>query len=184
MKCRICGAKLRKDGDICKSCYEEYCKEEALEKDVKEVYKIHRKYLPTYQLIKYFDWIFVAVFVFIALLFQKQIFYAACFLLVSLIALGVALFLAKRRAINTTCIFYSKKVVLKYKDRKKTLPYADLKEITYYQNFFQKLFKLADVQFRPEEGSYLINGFEIKNVPDFDNTWKKIEDIISSKKGK
>ena len=178
MKCRICGAKLRKEGDICKACYEEYCKEEALEKDVKEVYKIHRKYLPIYQVIKYFDWIFVA------LLFQQQIFHAIVFLIISLICLGIALFLAKRRAVNTTCTFYTKKVVLKYKDRKKTLPYADLKEITYYQSFFQKVFKLADVQFRPEEGSYLINGFEVKNVPDFDNTWKKIEEIISSKKGK
>lgn len=30
MRCKICGAKLRKEGDICTSCYKEYCKEEAI----------------------------------------------------------------------------------------------------------------------------------------------------------
>ena len=72
MKCRICGAKLRKDGDICKTCYEEYCKEEALEKDVKEIYKLHRKYLPLFQLSQYIDWIIIAFFVLIAFIAQAQ----------------------------------------------------------------------------------------------------------------
>lgn len=184
MKCRICGAKLRKDGDICKTCYEEYCKEETLEKDVKESYKLHRKYIPLFQLSQYIDWIIIAFFVFITFIAQAQFAMAIIFILIALIILGIVMFLAKRKAINTTCTFYEKKIVWKYKDKRKTIAYVDIKEITYYQTRFQKLFDLADIQIRPEKGNYLINGFEIKNVPDFENTWKKIEEIIQSKKEK
>ena len=28
MKCKICGAELKRDGDICNKCYEKYKKEE------------------------------------------------------------------------------------------------------------------------------------------------------------
>lgn len=184
MKCKICGANLRKEGDICKSCYEQYCKEEELEKDVKEVLKLHRKYLPLYQLIQYIDWIAIAIFAFIALLSQSQIAIAIIFIIIALIVLGIALALSKKTAVNTVCTFYEKKIVWKNKDKMKYLAYTDLKEITYFQSRSQKMFNLADVQFRPEKGNYLVNGFEIKNVPDFENTWKKIEEIIEAKKEK
>ena len=182
MKCRICGAKLRKEGDICKSCYEEYCKEEALEKDVNEIYKVKGKYVLAFQLIKYFDWILVTLLVVIAVLAQAQILLGVFFLLLALFCLSIVLSFEKRKAKNTTCTFYDKKVVWQYKDRKKTLAYSDIKNVTYYQGFFQKLFKLADVQFHPDGGTYLIGGFELKNVPEIDSEWEKIEEIIISKR--
>ena len=36
MRCRICGAKLKKEGDICTNCYKKYQEEEDLKKDVNE----------------------------------------------------------------------------------------------------------------------------------------------------
>lgn len=182
MRCRICGAKLRKEGDICKACYEEYCKEEELEKDTNEILKIYRKYLPKYQLTRYFDWYFLFILFMLTLIIQGNVLYLILFILVSLIILGVALIVSKRIAVNTTCTFYDKKVVRKYKKRKKTLAYSDLRNVTYYQNFFQKLFHLGDVQFHPVAGTYLIGGFEIKNVPNIEENWKKIEEIINTKK--
>ena len=182
MKCRICGAKLRKDGDICKSCYEEYCKEEALEKDTKEIFKIYRKHLPKYQLTRYFDWYIVAIIMIMALISREQYFLTFLFLIIAFITLGFTMFIMKKRAVNTTCTFYEKKVVFKYKDNKKTIAYSDLKNVTYYQNFFQKIFKLGDIQFRPENGTYLLEGFEIKNVPDIEENWDKIQEILETKK--
>lgn len=182
MRCKICGAKLRKEGDICKSCYEEYCKEEALEKDTKEILKLGRKYLPKYQLTRYGDCYIILVIILIALISQKQILLTILCLLFSLIALIVALFLAKKRAVNTACTFYEKKIVFQSKAKKKTMAYSDLKDITYYQNFFQKIFHLGDIQFHPESGTYLLGGFEIKDVPDIEENWEKIQEIIQTKK--
>lgn len=182
MRCKICGAKLRKEGDICKSCYEEYCKEEALEKDTKEIFKLKRKYLPKYQLTRYGDWYVVFIFVFIAFMSQKQTLTAFATILAGIVALGVSMFISKRVAKNTSCTFYEKKVVYRYKDRKKTIAYSDLKNVTYYQNFFQKIFNLADLQFHPDTGSYILGGFEIKNVPDIENNLTKVKEIIETKK--
>ena len=184
MKCRICGAKLRKDGDICKSCYEEYCKEEALEKDINEIYKLKGKYILSFQLTQYIDWILVTIFIVIALFVQQQYFMSIAFLLVAIVCVLVALYFAKKRAANTSCTFFEKKVVWKHNDRKKTIAYSDIKDVTYYQNFFQKIFKLYDIQFHPEGGTYLIGGFELKNVSNFDEIWPQIEQIIDLKKEK
>ena len=46
----------------------------------------------------------------------------------------------------------------------------------------QRRLDIADVQFRPKKGNYVLNGFEIKNVPDFANMWEKICDIVIAKK--
>ena len=40
MKCKICGAKLKKDGDICKNCYKAYLEEEELKKDINKQLRI------------------------------------------------------------------------------------------------------------------------------------------------
>ena len=43
MECRVCGAKLRKKGDLCPKCYKEMVEEEELKNDVVPVFaSIHR----------------------------------------------------------------------------------------------------------------------------------------------
>ena len=41
MRCSICGAKLKKEGDICINCYKAYQEEEDLKKDVKVKLKLN-----------------------------------------------------------------------------------------------------------------------------------------------
>ena len=53
MRCSICGAKLKKAGDICTTCYKAYQEEEDLRKDKKEIFKIRRKYSIPYEVVKY-----------------------------------------------------------------------------------------------------------------------------------
>ena len=48
MKCKICGAELRKDGDICNKCYEKLVKEEEIENDKKALYELKMKYVPRF----------------------------------------------------------------------------------------------------------------------------------------
>ena len=58
MRCRICGAKLRNEGDICNNCYKLYQEEESLKRDVSEKVVVRRKYSIGYNLTKYY-WIFI-----------------------------------------------------------------------------------------------------------------------------
>ena len=186
MKCKICGAELRKDGDICSKCYAEYVKEEEikedLEKDKNIIFKIHRKYIPLYQLTRYGDYYVLTIIIIFALLSQYHYFLTIMSSILMLIILCIVLAYNKSKAINTTCTFLDKRVVWKYKDKIKTMDYLNIDDVCFYQNFFQKRFNLADVQFRPKKGNYITNGFEIKNVSDFDQTWKKICDIVISKR--
>ena len=43
MRCSICGAKLRKDGDICTNCYKRLQEEKELENDTNVIFEVKRK---------------------------------------------------------------------------------------------------------------------------------------------
>ncbi len=58
MRCRICGAKLKKEGDICTNCYKKYQEEEDLKKDVNERLVVKRKYSIAYLILKY-TWLII-----------------------------------------------------------------------------------------------------------------------------
>lgn len=186
MKCKICGAELRKEGDICKKCYAEYVKDEEVKNDLKSdknvLLRLHRKYIPLYQLTRYGDYYFLAVVIILVCLAQKQYLWTIFAIILMLVALIAVLAYNKQKAIKTTCTLYEKRIVWKYKDNVKSMEYSNIDDVKYYQNFFQKRFNLADVQFRPLKGTYLANGFEIRNVPNFTETWDKLCDIVISKR--
>ena len=49
MRCQVCGRKLKKDGNICKTCYEELKKKKELKADNEiEVFRVNRKYSPKF----------------------------------------------------------------------------------------------------------------------------------------
>ena len=53
MRCKICGAKLKKEGDICRNCYHEYKEKEKLETiQEEELLRVNRKYSPKFNLLK------------------------------------------------------------------------------------------------------------------------------------
>lgn len=186
MKCKICGAELRKDGDICNKCYAEYVKEEEVKDDIKNnknvILKLHRKYLPKYQLTRYGDYYVLAIIVILSFLSQKQYLWTFVAIFIMLALLIFVLAWNKRKAINTTCTFFENRIVWKDDDKIKSMDYSNLEDVRYYQNFFQKRFHLADIQFRPLKGNVLTHGFEIKNVPDFEENWEKICEIVNAKK--
>ena len=178
MKCKICGAELKKEGDICKNCYNEYVKEEKIKSDLKSgknvILKLHRKYIPKYQLTRYGDYYVLAVIIIVTLIAQAQYLWLILSIIAMLLLLWAALAYNKRIAIDTVCTFFEDRVVWKKGDNIKSLEYSELDDVTYYQTRKQRRYDLADVQFRPKKGTYIINGFEIKNVPEFAETWDKI----------
>lgn len=186
MRCKICGAELKKEGDICKNCYNEYVKEEKIKDDLQSgknvILKLHRKYIPMYQLTRYGDYYVLALIMIIAFAAQKQYLWLILSVIIMIALLWAVLAYNKRKAINTTCTFFEDRIVWKNKDTIKSLEYSNLDDITYFQNKAQKRYNLADVQFRPIKGTYIMKGFELVNVPDFANTWKKICDIVNLKK--
>ena len=186
MRCSICGAKLKKEGDVCKKCYEEFQEDEELKKDVNEIFKVKRKYSITYELLRYIEIIIIFTLVFVVSILSGSLGNSIITILILLVILGFLLFWDKRIARATSVTFYEKKIVYQFKflfiNQTKVIKYKDLKDIAYYQSFRQKKMGFGDICFYSKG---IIQGltimvFQIKNVENVINTSQNIKEIIGT----
>lgn len=185
MKCSICGAKLKKPGDICKTCYKVYQEEEDLKKDTKEIFKIKRKYSIPYEVLKYTELYIIFIISAMGCWAFGNTGEGFLCLLIMFLVLGACMFWDKRIAMATRATFYEKKVVYKFDflfiHIEKVVKYSDIKDVTYYQKYRQKKYGYGDLCFYAKglfPGATLLNGFQIKNVEDVEGTLEKIGDIV------
>ena len=188
MRCRICGAKLKKEGDICSNCYKMYQEEEYLKKDINERLIVRRKYSILYNLLNN-AWIFViAIFSMIMCLSSNEYLYCFLVFLGSAALLGLLLFIDKRIAVGTKAIFYDKKVVYTFKfafiNTDKTVKYSDLRNVKIFkQSFLQRRLGFGDICFYAKgalPGTSLLNGFQVKNVDNVEEVLQKIGNIVGT----
>ncbi len=170
MKCRICGAKLKKDGDICSNCYKAYLEEEDLKKDTNEIFRIKRKYSISYELVKY-AWVTIIFILSFLMCLSNGVLTEILLILIFVVVMGLLLFIDKRIALGTKVIFYEKKMVYTFKflfiNTEKVVKYTDFRDATYYQTYTQKRFGFGDLCIYAKgtfPGATLLNGFQIKNV--------------------
>lgn len=185
MRCSICGAKLKKEGDICINCYKAYQEEEDLKKDVKVKLKLKRKYSIAYEFRKYMELIIIFILAILGCIAFENIWAALLGVLLLIVTMGLLLFLDKRIANSTTATFYEKKAVYTFKflffDTQKVVKYTDLKDVTYYQTFRQKKFGYGDLCVYAKgaiPGATLLNGFQIKNVENVKEVLEQIGEIV------
>ena len=185
MKCRICGAKLKKAGDICSVCYKEFQEEEELKKDIVQKLSINRKYLISYEITKHFEIIVICLLAAVLCFVAGGIFEAICALLILVIIVGGLMAYSKRASIGTKLVFYEKKVVFIKKflffNDQKTIKYSDIRDVTYFQSYRQKKFKFGDLCIYTKEaipGLGYFNGCHIHDVENISETLKQIGEII------
>ena len=185
MKCKICGANLKKDGDICVKCYKTYQEEEDLKKDTKVILKFKRKYSIMYEITKNI-WI-IALFILsmIVCMSSGTLLEVIIVFLAFVSIFGFLLFLDKRIAMATQVVFYEKKVVYTFKflfiDIEKIVKYTDITDITYYQTLRQKRFGFGDLCIYAKgmiPGATLLNGFQIKNIENVSEILQSAHEII------
>ena len=183
MRCSICGAKLKKEGDVCSNCYQEFQEDEELKKDVKEVLKVKRKYLIKYEILRYIEIIIVFSLCLLGLLGSKSFLEFLGTALLFAVVMGFLLFWDKRVANGTTATFYEKKAVYEFKfllfNTTKVVKYKDIKDVAIYQTRRQKRLGMGDICIYP--GMTLINGFQIKDVENVNETLQQIKEVIGFK---
>lgn len=182
MRCKMCGAKLKKDGDICKNCYQKYKKEENL-RNIKEpeMFKVKRKYSPKFNLLKNGE-IILLVIIFILAAFATYNTVIAIFIsILCLLAFGAWMFYNKKRASGTTTTFYETKFRYKAKypfvNRDEVVAYNDIKDMAYFQTRSQKICKVGDIRFYTKG---FLNGITIHDIPDIEESFEKMKDIINA----
>lgn len=185
MKCRICGAKLKKDGDICTNCYKEFQEEEDLKRDTNEKLKLKRKYSINYEIVKCSELIILAILSTILCLSAGGILEALGVVLIFAAVIGLVLFIDKRLAMATKAIFYEKKAVYTFKflfmDVTKVVKYTEIADVRYFQTRRQKKYGFGDLCVYAKgiiPGSGYLNGFQIKNIENVEEVLKQIGEIV------
>lgn len=182
MRCKMCGAKLKKDGDICKNCYEEYKQQEALKSDNEpEIFRVIRKYSPKFNLLKNGEIILLLLIVILSAFSTFSVGMGIFITILCLVAFGAWMFFNKKRAKGTKTIFYETKFKYKAKyplvDREEIIPYNEVKDMAYFQSKSQKICKIGDIRFYTKG---FLSGITIHDIPEIEDNFNKIRDIINS----
>lgn len=185
MKCKICGAELKKEGDICKDCYQKYQEEEDLKNDKNVRLKIKSAYKVEYEIKKYSEFDFFMILMMVIFAVSKQ-FLSAFIIFAAFIVIELVLFfIDKKFAIGTTVTLYDKKMVYRrnafFIHRVKTVKYSDLSDVSYYQTRRQKSLGMGDLCVYAKgkiPGKTLLNGFQIKNVANVSDVLNQIGEIV------
>ena len=182
MRCKMCGKELKKEGDICKNCYEKYKKEQNLRADnEQEIFRINRKYSPKFNLLKNGELIALVLIIILAGFSYYTKLVGVLIMILCLVSFGVWMFFNKKRALGTKTIFYETKLkyTAKYPlmNQEEIIAYDEIKDMAYFQTRSQKFFKVGDIRF------YLngfLNGLTISDIPNVQENFNKIKDLINS----
>lgn len=181
MKCKICGAELKKKGDICKNCYEEYREIEKLKTiNEKELFKVNRKYSPKFNLLKNGEIIVLLLIIIFAGFSSYNTGIGILIAFLCLVAFGLWMFFNKKRAMGTKTIFYETKLkyVAKYLfvDKEEIIAYEDIKDMAYFQTRSQKICKIGDIRFYTKG---FLAGMTITDIPNIEENFNQMRDIIN-----
>ena len=187
MRCSICGARLKKEGDICTNCYKLMQDEKKLEEDTNVIFEIKRKYGIAYEINKY-TWIFIILILASFCCFAAGNVWAGLLgILILVVVIGFLLFWDKRIAMATKAVFYETKVVYTFKflifDTEKIVKYSNIRDIKIFRTFSQKRYGYGDICIYANgtfPGATLLNGFQIKNVENVDETVRNIIDYVAN----
>lgn len=146
MRCKMCGAELKKEGDICKNCYDKYIEQETLKLDnEQEIYRVKRKYSPKFNLLKNGELIVFEIIIILAALSYYMVPIAILVIALCVIVFGAWMFFNKRRAMGTQTIFYETKLKYQAKylfvNHEEIVPYNEIKDMPIFKHVRKKYAK-------------------------------------------
>lgn len=182
MRCKMCGAQLKKEGDICKNCYDKYIEQETLKLDnEKEIFSIRRKYSPKFNLLKNGELIVLEIIIILAGFTAYNVPAAILIMFLCFVVFGVWMFFNKKRAMGTKTTFYETKLKYEAKylfvNHEEIVPYNEIKDMAYFQSRSQKICKIGDIRFYTKG---FLSGLTIHDIPEIEENFNQMRDIINS----
>lgn len=182
MRCKMCGAKLKKEGNLCRNCYQKMKKEKDLKAENEEVvFRLKRKYSPKFNLLKNGEILLFVIIIILAAFSSFDTWLAILVMILCIILFGVWMFYNKIRAKGTEIIFYETKLRYKAKyplvDKEENIAYEDIKDIAYFQTTSQKLCKIGDIRFYTKG---FLSGITVHDIPEVKENIEKIREIINA----
>ena len=175
MKCKVCGAELKGNGEICTKCFNKQQKEKELAKDTELLYELNPTFKPIHELGRLGDALIVAIIIIVVVTMNYGAL-AFGLLIVLYFFMAAAWFRHRRKVVKaTSCKFYENKILYKDNKKKKVFTYRDVKDITCYQTTFETLFsKFGDITISTNELFEKITINDIANAREEMNQIKTI----------
>lgn len=183
MNCRICGAELKKPGELCNNCMSKLIKEQEIRNDKSPVYTFKRQFVLGFELLSHIEQIAIVIFMIVLLLSVSFSYWKYAVLIACVFSIfGIIYLWYLRIKINSgSCTLYRSKLVFKYGTfRKKVIEiaYDDIDEIYYNLTNMQQLFKMGTVVIKRKNGNILQRNIYIESIKNIEKVFEKIEEVF------
>jgi len=184
MNCRICGAELKKDGELCNNCMNKLMQEQELRNDKSPVYTFKSSFVLGYELLRHCEQVGIAIFTIILVLsvdlkLWKYVVLGGCLFAI----FGILYMIYLKFSISTvTCTLYRTKLILKrgiIRKKIREIPYSEIEEIYYQQGNMNKLFKNGTISIKRNTRNLLDRIISIESVKNIEQVFEKIKEVYN-----
>lgn len=182
MKCQICGAELKRPGEVCNNCMNEILEEKKYEKDDEVLYELRKKFKVLFESSFYLENAIIMVIILIGAIQFSMLKLYFVFLALMITIFLISMLLKKKKIESYVYKFYKTKLVYEYtflRRESKTIKYKDIKEITYSQTIWERFCKLGQIQINTNSGNIFRNGIDIDCVENVEDACRNIKKIVS-----
>lgn len=183
MNCKICGAELKKPGELCNNCLNKLMEEQERRNDKSPFYTFKREFVLGYELLRHLEQIGIVVFM-IVLLLSVDLKYWNYALLIAVIfsVFGIGYLIYLKAKINSgICTLYQTKLVFQYgifRKKVKEIPYSEIDEIYYRLGNAQQLCKVGTIVVKKKTMNLLDKFVYIESVKNIETVFGKIEEVF------
>lgn len=184
MKCKMCGATLKKEGEVCNNCMNQIMKEEESRNDNVKVYEFKRHFVLLYQLSQHIETVIIVAIMTIVLLAMAIEFAFEAIMFLALVVVAVILMIKyeKYKIKLSKCTFYMTKLVYEqvifFKKRKFEIPYTEVKEISYKQTRLEKKCGIGTIYIKSSSKNLLEKNVFIDSIKDVDKVFATIKEKL------
>lgn len=183
MKCKVCGAELKKDGELCNNCLNRLQKEEAIRGDKTPVYGFKSTFILGYEILRHCEQIGIVIFM-IALILSVDLSYWKIALLVGCLfaIFGILYLFYDKFSINSvSCTIYRTKLIYitgRIRKKVKVIPFSEIEEILYNQGNAQKLFNVGTIVIKRKTINIFERNIFIESVKNVEDVFGKIKEVF------
>ena len=185
MNCKICGAELKREGELCNNCMNKLMEEQRLRNDVNQTYTFKQKFVLGYEIFRHIEQIGIVIFM-IILIFSVGLSYWRYAVLAGCVfgIIGILYLLYADLTINSgICTLYNTKLVYtkgKFKKKTKEISFSEIEEISYRQGSMQKPFNIGSIIINKKTKNIINKIIIIDSVKDVDTVFENIKNVFEN----
>jgi len=186
MNCKICGAELKREGEVCNNCMNKLMEEQRLRNDVNQTYTFKQKFVLGYEILRHIEQIGIVIFMIILILSVEHFSYWRLAVLSGCVfsIIGILYLLYANLTINSgVCSLYNSRLVYTkgwLKKKKKEIPFSEIEEISYKQGTIERYFNIGKIVIDKKSRIIFEKLIVIDSVKNVDQVFENIKNVFEN----